>query len=53
MSLTKRVTTWFLTLVMALGLVPQTVFAEETDASSFQTSSLQYEVLQEVNEDKT
>ena len=53
MNLTKRVTTWFLTLVMVLGLIPQTVFAEETDASSFQTSSPQYEVLQEVNEDKT
>lgn len=53
MSLAKRVTAWFLTLVMVLGLIPQTVFAEETDASSFQTSSLQYEVLQEVNEDKT
>ena len=33
---------------MVLGLIPQTVFAQETDASP-----LPYEALQEVNEDKT
>lgn len=48
MNLTKKVTAWFLTLVMVLGLIPQTVFAQEIAASP-----LQYEVLQEVNEDKT
>ena len=48
MNLVKKITAWFLTLVMVLGLIPQTVFAQETDASP-----LQYEVLQEVNEDKT
>ena len=48
MNLTKKLTAWFLTLVMVLGLIPQTVFAQETAASL-----LQYEVTQEVNEDKT
>ena len=48
MNLTKRLTAWFLTLVMVLGLIPQTVFAQETA-----DSSLQYEVTQEINEDKT
>ena len=48
MNLTKRLTAWFLTLVMVLGLIPQTVFAQETVASL-----LQYEVEQEMNEDKT
>ena len=48
MNLTKKVTAWFLTLVMVLGLIPQTVFAQEIAASP-----VQYEVLQEVNEEKT
>ncbi|WP_373154060.1 immunoglobulin-like domain-containing protein [Clostridium sp. AUH-JLR23] len=48
MNLTKRLTAWFLTLVMVVGLIPQTVFAQVTAASL-----LQYEVTQEVNEDKT
>lgn len=48
MNLTKRATAWFLTLVMALSLIPQTVFAKETTASS-----LQYDVTQKINEDKT
>lgn len=48
MNLTKRITAWFLTLVMVLSLIPQTVFAQETVASS-----LQYEVTQEMNVDKT
>ena len=48
MNLTKRLTAWFLTLVMVVGLILQTVFAQETAASL-----LQYEVTQEVNEDKT
>ena len=48
MNLTKRLTAWFLTLVMVLGLIPQTVFAQETVASL-----LRYEVNQEMNEDKT
>ncbi len=48
MNLTKRVTAWFLILVMVLGLIPQTVFAEEKTASS-----PQYEILQEINENKT
>ena len=47
MSLTKRVTVWFLTLVMILCLIPQTVFAEEST-----TSSPQYEIFQEINEKK-
>ena len=53
MNLTKRATAWFLTLVMILGLVSQTVFAEETTDLPLQTSLLQYEVLQEINKDKT
>ena len=48
MNLTKRLTAWFFTLVMVVGLIPQTVFAQETAASL-----LQYEVTQETNEDKT
>ena len=48
MNLTKKLTAWFLTLVMVVGLIPQTVFAQETVASL-----LQYEVTQEINEDKT
>ena len=48
MNLTKKIAAWFLTLVMVLGLIPQTVFAQETVASP-----LHYEVTQEINEDKT
>ncbi|MCU6747538.1 MULTISPECIES: SHIRT domain-containing protein [Lachnospiraceae] len=48
MKLTRRAAAWFFTLIVAAGLVPQTVFAEETTAFP-----LQYEVLQEINEDKT
>ena len=48
MNLTKRITAWFLTLVMVLGLIPQTMFAQE-----IATSPLQYEATQEMNEDKT
>ena len=48
MNLTKKLTAWFLTLVMVLGLIPQTIFAQETVASL-----LQYEVTQEISEDKT
>lgn len=48
MNLTKKLTAWFLTLVMVLGLIPQTVFAQETVASL-----LQHEVVQEISEDKT
>ena len=48
MNLTKKIAAWFLTLVMVLGLIPQTVFAQETVASP-----LHYEVIQEINEDKT
>lgn len=48
MNLTKKVTAWFLMLVMVLGLIPQTVFAQETVASV-----LSYEVKQQINEDKT
>ena len=48
MNLTKKLTAWFLTLVMVVGLIPQTVFAQETVASL-----LQYEVTQEISEDKT
>ena len=43
MNLTKKLTAWFLTLVMVVGLIPQTVFAQETVASL-----LQYEVTQEI-----
>ena len=48
MNLTKNITAWFLTLVMVLCLIPQTVFAKETVVSS-----LHYKVTQEMNEDKT
>ena len=48
MNLPKKIIARVLTLVMVLGLIPQTVFAQETDASP-----LPYEALQEVNEDKT
>ena len=48
MNLTKKLTAWFLTLVMVVGLIPQTVFAQETVASL-----LQYEITQEISEDKT
>lgn len=48
MNLIKRVTVWLLALVMVLGMVPQTAFAEEKAASS-----LKYEIKKEVNEDKT
>ena len=45
MNLTKRITAWFLTLVMVLGLIPQLL--------QIATSPLQYEATQEMNEDKT
>ena len=48
MNLTKKLTACFLTLVMVVGLIPQTVFAQETVASL-----LQYEITQEISEDKT
>lgn len=48
MNLIKRVTVWFLALVMVLGLIPQTAFAEEKAASP-----LKYEIEKKVNEDKT
>ncbi len=48
MNLPKKIIARVLTLVMVLGLIPQTVFAQGTDASP-----LPYEALQEVNEDKT
>ena len=48
MNITKKLTAWFLSLVMVFGLIPQTVFAQESVASL-----LQYEVNQEINEDKT
>ena len=48
MNLTKRATAWFLTLVMVLSMMPQTVFAKDKIASS-----LQHEVFQEISEDKT
>ncbi len=48
MNLPKKIIARVLTLVMVLGLIPQTVFAQETAASP-----LQHEALQEVNEDKT
>ena len=48
MNLPKKIIARVLTLVMVLGLIPQTAFAQGTDASP-----LPYEALQEVNEDKT
>ena len=48
MNLTKKITTWLVALVMTLGLISQTVFAQEPA-----DSALQYEVIQEINEDKT
>ena len=39
MNLIKRVTVWLLALVMVLGLIPQTAFAEEKAASP-----LKYEI---------
>lgn len=48
MNLTRRVTVWFLTLILAFGLMSQTVFAEETTASS-----LQGDVTEEISEEGT
>ncbi|WP_059069991.1 hypothetical protein [Mediterraneibacter massiliensis] len=48
MKWAKRAAVWFLTLVMTLNILPQTVFAEEKNALS-----IQYEVTQQMNEDKT
>lgn len=48
MNLIKRATVWLLALVMVLGMIPQTAFAEEKAASP-----LKYEIEQNVNEDKT
>ena len=48
MKLPRKVTVWFLTLVMTLSIIPQTVFAEEKN-----TSPLQYEITQQMSEDKT
>ena len=48
MKLPGKVTVWFLTLVMTLSIIPQTVFAEEKN-----TSPLQYEIIQQMSEDKT
>lgn len=48
MNLIKRATVWLLALVMVFGLIPQTAFAEEKAASP-----LEYEIEQNVNEDKT
>ena len=48
MNLIKRSTVWLLALVMVLGMIPQTAFAEEKAASP-----LKYEIEQNVNEDKT
>ena len=46
MNLGKKITSLFLAIMLILGLVSQTVFAEETI-----TSPLQYEIKQEVSED--
>lgn len=48
MNLIKRATVWLLALVMVLGMIPQTAFAEEKAASP-----LEYEIEQKANEDKT
>ena len=48
MNLIKRVPVWLFALVMVLGLIPQTAFAEEKAASP-----LKYEIEKKVNEDKT
>lgn len=48
MNLIKRATVWLLALVMVLGMIPQTAFAEEKAASP-----LEYEIEQNVNEGKT
>ncbi|RGT71527.1 hypothetical protein [Mediterraneibacter massiliensis] len=48
MRLVKGVTAGFLTLTMALSLMPQIVFAEETT-----DSHLQYDVTQEISREKT
>lgn len=48
MNLIKRATVWLLALVIVLGMIPQTAFAEEKAASP-----LKYEIEQNVNEDKT
>lgn len=48
MNLIKRATVWLLALVMVLGMIPQTAFAEEKSASP-----LEYEIEQNVNEGKT
>lgn len=47
-NLIKRSTVWLLALVMVLGMIPQTAFAEEKAASP-----LEYKIEQNVNEDKT
>ena len=46
MNLGKKITSLFLAVLLVLGVVAQTVFAEETI-----TSPLQYEIKQEVSED--
>lgn len=46
MNLGKKISSLFLAIMLVLGLVPQTVFAEETI-----TSPLQYEIKQDVSED--
>ena len=46
MNTGKKITSLFLAIMLILGLVSQTVFAEETI-----TSPLQYEIKQEVSED--
>ena len=48
MNLIKRVTVWLLALVMVLGLISQSAFAEEKAASP-----LKYEIEKKVNENKT
>lgn len=48
MDLTKKITSWFLAVAMALGLISQTVFAQEPVASL-----LQYETTQQLNEEET
>ena len=48
MDLTKKITSWFLAVAMALGLISQTVFAQEPVASL-----LQYETTQQLNEEGT
>lgn len=46
MKLAKKIISLFLSVILILELIPQSVFAEET-----MTSPLQYEITQETNED--